>query len=79
VIWFRNGASLAAVVLAALPGFPFESPPPTTREAHLDAEGVLRWQDNGAEIALLGVNYYAPRSYIYEIQSVTLSRQEVGQ
>lgn len=28
--------------------------------ARVDAQGVLRWQDTGAEIALFGVNYYTP-------------------
>jgi len=30
------------------------------REARVDAQGVLRWADDGGEVALLGVNYYTP-------------------
>jgi hypothetical protein len=28
--------------------------------AHVDTNGVLRWQDKGAEVSLFGVNYYTP-------------------
>ena len=28
--------------------------------AQVDAQGVLRWQDTGEEVALFGVNYYTP-------------------
>ena len=28
--------------------------------AQVDAQGVLRWQDTGQQIALFGVNYYTP-------------------
>jgi hypothetical protein len=31
----------------------------------MDAEGVLRWQDDGSEVALFGVNYYPPCSIDY--------------
>lgn len=34
--------------------------PPTNHLAQVDAQGVLRWRDTGAEIALFGVNYYTP-------------------
>ena len=33
---------------------------PADRLAKVDSQGVLRWQDNGAEVALFGVNYYTP-------------------
>ena len=35
------------------------------REARVDAEGVLRWVDDGGEVALLGVNYYTPFTIDY--------------
>ena len=34
--------------------------PRADRTAKVDAEGVLRWNDDGAEVALVGVNYYPP-------------------
>jgi hypothetical protein len=36
------------------------------RWSHVDAEGLLRWQDDGSEIALFGVNYYTPFTADYE-------------
>ncbi|MCL1920788.1 MAG: glycoside hydrolase family 5 protein [Kiritimatiellaeota bacterium] len=33
---------------------------PADREARVDAQGVLRWQDTGGEVALMGVNLYTP-------------------
>lgn len=35
------------------------------RLARMDAAGVLRWQDDASEVALLGVNYYAPFTIDY--------------
>ena len=35
------------------------------REARVDAAGVLRWAGGTNEVALLGVNYYAPFSVDY--------------
>lgn len=39
---------------------------PATRTAAVDSEGVLRWQDDKSEVALLGVNYYVPFSIDYQ-------------
>lgn len=33
---------------------------PAARLAKVDSQGVLRWQDDGAEAVLFGVNYYTP-------------------
>ena len=44
--WFLNTSALAH---------------PAARLAKVDAEGVLRWQGDGAEVALFGVNYYGRR------------------
>lgn len=33
---------------------------PANRWSTVDEQGVLRWRDDGSEIALFGVNYYAP-------------------
>lgn len=52
---------LCALLLAAL-----AADPAAERTAYLDAEGVLRWRDDGAEVALFGVNYYAPFALDYE-------------
>ncbi len=35
------------------------------REARVDAQGVLRWADDGGEVALLGVNLYTPFTVDY--------------
>ena len=35
------------------------------RSVRVDAAGVLRWTDDASEVALLGVNYYAPFSVDY--------------
>ncbi len=35
------------------------------RSARVDAEGVLRWQDDATEVSLLGVNYYTPFTIDY--------------
>ncbi len=35
---------------------------PATRRAAVDDAGVLRWRDDGSEVALFGVNYYTPCS-----------------
>jgi len=38
---------------------------PANRTVVVDEQGILRWQDNGEEVALFGVNYYAPFSIDY--------------
>ena len=38
---------------------------PADRVARMDDRGVLRWQDDRSEVALFGVNYYAPCSVSY--------------
>lgn len=38
---------------------------PATRVAAVDPGGVLRWSDDGSEVALFGVNYYTPFSIDY--------------
>ena len=37
--------------------------PRACREAAVDAEGVMRWKDDGKEVALFGVNYYLPFAF----------------
>ena len=39
---------------------------PADRPAHVDAQGVMRW-DDGSEVAVFGVNYYAPFALDYRV------------
>lgn len=48
-----------AALLALVCGLAL-SAAPADRPAQLGADGVLRWTDSGGEVALFGVNYYAP-------------------
>ena len=36
------------------------------RTARVDTQGVLRWTDDGTEVAVFGVNYYAPFTVDYQ-------------
>ena len=38
--------------------------PRAERLAKVDAEGVMRWTDDGSEVALFGVNYYPDRKSV---------------
>ncbi|NOY81868.1 MAG: cellulase family glycosylhydrolase [Kiritimatiellaeota bacterium] len=38
---------------------------PADRTTRIDANGVLRWRDDGTEVALFGVNYYPPFAIDY--------------
>ena len=40
--------------------------PRAERLAKVDAEGVMRWTDDGSEVALFGVNYYPPFTVDYK-------------
>jgi hypothetical protein len=49
------------------------TPAPAQRWSLVDDQGVLRWRDDKAEIALFGVNYYAPFTVDYQgIQALDL-------
>ena len=52
--------------LAILVASPLFAVPRAVRSAQVDSEGVLRWTDNGQEVALLGVNYYPPFTVDYD-------------
>ncbi|MDD2600878.1 MAG: cellulase family glycosylhydrolase [Kiritimatiellae bacterium] len=44
----------------------------------VDSTGVLRWQDDNSEVALLGVNYYTPFTIdFHEITRLNLDHREV--
>ncbi|MDD4102190.1 MAG: cellulase family glycosylhydrolase [Kiritimatiellae bacterium] len=48
------------------------------RMASVDGAGVLRWQDNSTEVALLGVNYYTPFTIDYQaIKDRNLDHRQV--
>ena len=40
---------------------------PADRQAHVDAQGVMRWTDDGGEVSVFGVNYYAPFALDYRV------------
>ena len=50
---------LIPALCAALAGAAFAAPR-ADRLASVDADGVLRWNDDHGEVALVGVNYYPP-------------------
>ena len=50
----------AAIILATLCAGPAD------RWCRVDESGVLRWRDGDSEVALFGVNYYAPFTVDYE-------------
>ena len=53
-----NRLLLLSLALAA--GLSLSAAPRADRNARVDAGGVLRWTDDGSEVALVGVNYYPP-------------------
>ena len=55
-----TSCACAALALAAL------AVPRADRLAKVDAEGVMRWTDNGSEVTLFGVNYYPPFTVDYK-------------
>ena len=64
VLWPGGGRSASAEV--------------ARRWAQVDAQGVLRWQDNQEELALFGVNYYTPFWHNYpDLKSVGADHRRV--
>ncbi|MCX6901279.1 MAG: cellulase family glycosylhydrolase [Verrucomicrobia bacterium] len=48
------------------------------RSIKMDNHGVLRWQDDGGEVALFGANYYTPCQWNYrDIKALGLSHEKV--
>ena len=56
---FAALALLSCLSAIAVPG--------ATRTARVDAGGVLRWRDDGSEVAVFGVNHYAPFALDYRL------------
>lgn len=70
--------SKTAWVCCGLALLALSSPAEADRLARVDAEGVLRWQNDASEVALLGVNYYAPFTVDYaEIEKLGLDHKQV--
>ena len=57
VVWMCAVAWAAACLAVA----------PANRPAQVDAQGVMRWTDDGSEVAVFGVNYYAPFALDYRV------------
>jgi hypothetical protein len=55
-----TSCACAALALTAL------AVPRADRLVKVDAEGVMRWTDDGSEVALFGVNYYPPFTVDYK-------------
>ena len=60
---FRGLVAFAAALLVGSAG----AVPPANRLARVDAQGVMRWMDDGSEVAVFGVNYYAPFALDYRV------------
>ena len=68
----------AAGLLAVAPGVPAAGSQPADRLARVDPTGVLRWQDDGSEVALFGVNYYTPFWHNYpDLKAVGADHKKV--
>lgn len=64
--WYRPYALAGTMLLLSPTQAPSQYPRrPADRLMEVDEEGVLRWQDDGGEVALFGVNYYTPCSIDY--------------
>ena len=48
------------------------------RTVSVDPQGVLRWQDDGSEVALFGVNYYVPFAIDYATIGARGARPRAG-
>ena len=57
---------MRVVAFALLLGAAVSLAGPAERWSYVDGKGVLRWKDDGSEIALFGVNYYTPFTVDYE-------------
>ena len=58
---------LAAFVAVAAFACQAPAASPAERQAHVDEQGVMRWADDGSEVAVFGVNYYAPFALDYRV------------
>ena len=58
--------TLSSALAALLVGWAW-AVAPVDRQARVDAQGVMRWTDDGTEVAVFGVNYYAPFALDYRL------------
>ncbi|HEX2998727.1 MAG TPA: hypothetical protein VHR86_00575, partial [Armatimonadota bacterium] len=66
---------LALLTIGTTPSFAARRPADRTV---VFQKGTLRWEDNGAEVALFGVNYYPPFSINYrDLQQIGADREAV--
>ncbi|MBN2307635.1 MAG: cellulase family glycosylhydrolase [Candidatus Hydrogenedentes bacterium] len=69
-----SGWAAPAAGAAGAPG----ARPVANRAIIVDDAGVLRWEDTGGEVALFGVNYYAPHCLNYhDLKALGLNIEEV--
>ena len=61
--FFRRAVALAAAIFVGCAW----AVAPADRQARVDAQGVMRWTDDGSEVAVFGVNYYAPFALDYRV------------
>ena len=64
---FLVSASALAAVLAVAPTMPACAAAVADRTATVDGDGVMRWLDDGSEVAVFGVNYYTPFALDYRV------------
>ncbi len=56
-----------ALVLASVAPMSSGAVAAACRTATVDADGVMRWTDDGSEVAVFGVNYYVPFALDYRV------------
>ena len=64
---FAIPVSALAAILAVAPAMPSCAVEAVDRTAMVDGEGVMRWSDDGGEVAVFGVNYYTPFALDYRV------------
>lgn len=70
--------NLPPALSACIAAVSLGSATPADRLAQVDEAGVLRWQDDGSEVALFGVNYYPPFHWNFrDIRALGLSHEKV--
>ncbi len=74
---YRNSVFALLILLGVLLGYAGFAQAQAARPVGVDGDGVLRWSDSGEEVALFGVNYYAPHVFDYDnLHKLGLSIEE---